>query len=122
MSYEWMDQALCAQIGGSNWFDDEDGDYNAAKRICGNCPVKQQCGDFAQRHEGNVAHSHRYGTWGGQRPRQRAHKPAGRLILDAAEVIRLTNAEWSAQQIADKYGCSTRTVVRVRNRSRQEAA
>lgn len=69
---DWMNDALCAQVGGASdlWFP-EKGGYNAeAHAICGRCPVREVCLQYAL--ENDLA-----GVWGGTSERTR-HVMAGR--------------------------------------------
>jgi WhiB family redox-sensing transcriptional regulator len=65
-----------------------------ALRICGGCPVKQQCLDFA------VQTGERDGIWGGTTPEERArtrrarnHRPARRAWPEATEATEATATE-----------------------------
>lgn len=41
---DWMDEARCAEIGGDDiWFPPKGASVDAAKRICEDCPVRNQC-------------------------------------------------------------------------------
>jgi len=66
----WMDSALCAQIGTDWWFpDDGPGGHSRARRqsvrpICGGCPVRQPCLDWAIRTQPTT------GIWAGYTARQ----------------------------------------------------
>lgn len=63
----WVENALCAEIGGDLWFA-EKGDWATtiwAKLVCRRCPVREQCLAFAL--ENNEPH----GVWGGMTPDQR---------------------------------------------------
>lgn len=65
----WVDDALCAQVGGDNWFASERGrsaEFQLARRLCFSCPVREECLEFA------VNNNIREGVWGGLSPRQRA--------------------------------------------------
>lgn len=68
---DWMVDGHCANAMHDEWFHvDEDGPNTAslitAKRICGTCPVREQCLDYGIRHD-------EWGIWGGlsQRARRR---------------------------------------------------
>lgn len=69
--YAWMDAARCAEIDPDLWIGaGKGGDTVTPKRICGDCPVRRQCGDFAEvihRFEGLAPN----GVWGGLSRQQR---------------------------------------------------
>ena len=44
---EWTESALCAQADPDAWFPDRGRIAAAARRICGTCPVRAQCLDYA---------------------------------------------------------------------------
>jgi WhiB family transcriptional regulator, redox-sensing transcriptional regulator len=69
----WAAQALCAQIDPEAWFPDKGGSTRAAKALCRNCEVREECLAWA------LAHHERYGIWGGlsERERRQIEKPAG---------------------------------------------
>ena len=48
LDVSWMDEALCAQIGGDLWLP-ENGGYSSpvAKQVCGVCPVRFECLEYA---------------------------------------------------------------------------
>lgn len=55
-----MDDALCAQADPDAWFPEHGGGpATAARRICGRCPVRAECLDYA------LARREQYGIWGG---------------------------------------------------------
>jgi DNA-binding CsgD family transcriptional regulator len=125
MSYEWMEQALCAQVGPDVFFP-EVGDSAAArtaKTICTTCPVRAQCQDHVQRLEGGIAQPLRHGTWGATTPKERAllggDTPAA--VRDR-EVVRLSARGLSISEIADRLGCSDRTVNRALATARRTEA
>lgn len=120
-SYEWMDQALCAQVDGDLWFPEASRTYRDAKKICATCPVQQQCNDQAQRLEGNAAHNRRHGTWGGTEPRSRAKKAATSAKAQRdADILRLTAAGRDVTAVAELVGCTDRTVWRVLETHRKQ--
>jgi WhiB family redox-sensing transcriptional regulator len=64
----WVDQALCAQVDAEMFFPEPCGGVKAvrqAKRVCGSCPVREQCLEYA------LAHGERFGVWGGASERER---------------------------------------------------
>jgi WhiB family redox-sensing transcriptional regulator len=83
---EWQVYADCADKPWSWFFGEEEGlghkrhrptmsvaEINRAKDICANCPVQEECLDWAMEH-----HEH-YGVWGGltARERERLHSRQG---------------------------------------------
>jgi WhiB family redox-sensing transcriptional regulator len=68
----WAERALCVQADPDAWFPEksERGLAAIAKRICGHCPVRTQCLDYALSGAdtwGGIA----TGIWGGTTPRER---------------------------------------------------
>ncbi|MCX5431909.1 WhiB family transcriptional regulator [Streptomyces sp. NBC_00257] len=126
MKYEWMDQALCAQVDSSLWY--PEGPRNtsrAALRVCAACPVRAQCADHAAALEGNLSAKYRYGAWGGKSVQQRALEGGAPQVGDRDEqIIRMTDRGMTPAAIAKQLGISDRTVARVRkaHRQQQEAA
>ena len=60
MRYPNFDDASCKEIGTEIFFaeGDEMGNIAAAKKICSNCPVLNECYEWGLHHE-------MYGIWGG---------------------------------------------------------
>lgn len=71
---EWMNRALCREVGGDLFFPDSGGDPTDAKRVCRRCPVNTQCLDYALQFSV-------LGVWGGttecERRRMRRERKAG---------------------------------------------
>lgn len=67
---DWMDDALCAEIGTEMFFPEEGNphgvNYAHGKQVCAACPVAMQCLEYALDNE--IAE----GLWGGVSPRDRA--------------------------------------------------
>jgi WhiB family redox-sensing transcriptional regulator len=61
----WMSDALCAEVGGDQWFPEAGEPTEPAKRVCRQCPVKAECLDYA------VENKIRFGVWGGTSERER---------------------------------------------------
>lgn len=61
----WQEEALCAQVGGDEWFPDKGGSVRDAKRICMACPVREACLQYA------LDNVERFGIWGGKSERER---------------------------------------------------
>ena len=121
---DWMEDARCAQVDPELWHPDGTGStYGDARRICERCPVQRQCAAFAQESEGDVAHSHRHGLWGGELPRQRADQssqPVDFYTQRRQQIIRLHGGGMDAQQIAERVGVGVRTVARVTKAYREQ--
>lgn len=63
---EWQARAACAGMSPDDWFhDDRSSNYDAAKRVCATCTVRDECLQFA------IDNGERYGVWGGLSPKQR---------------------------------------------------
>lgn len=62
---DWVDEALCAQIGGDAWFPELGGASKPAQTVCGECPVRDECLNYAIRN--NISD----GIWGGLSPNAR---------------------------------------------------
>lgn len=62
---DWQDQALCAQSDAEAWFPEKGGSSRDAKKICGRCPVRAPCLDYA------LATRQQHGVWGGMSERER---------------------------------------------------
>jgi len=62
-----MDSARCVEVDPELFFPELDSVWraHAAKKICGGCPVKQECLDYA------LDNRFRDGIWGGLSPTQR---------------------------------------------------
>lgn len=61
----WTHHALCAQVGGDEWFPDQGQSSHAAKAVCRRCPVIAQCLEYALRND------ERHGIFGGLSERER---------------------------------------------------
>ena len=61
----WQEHALCAQVGGDEWFPEIGDSMDDARQICGRCPVATACLRDA------LATDERFGIRGGLSPRQR---------------------------------------------------
>ncbi|MFB7845472.1 WhiB family transcriptional regulator [Streptomyces sp. NPDC056053] len=124
MKYEWMDQALCAQVDPGLFF--SEGPRNTSRkalRICSTCPVQPECAAFASALEGDLTAKYRYGAWGGKSVQQRAIE-GGTPQVDARDeqIIRMTNRGMTPGEIAEQLGISDRTVARVRAAHREQEA
>lgn len=69
---EWMDLALCAEIGGDPFFPEDGSSAGPARQVCRRCEVEEECLAYALRH------GERYGVWGGKSERDRRRITAAR--------------------------------------------
>ena len=65
--FDWMDDAACRGLSSVNFFPEETYNVDAPKAmaVCKQCPVREDCLDFA------VQNNVKYGIWGGLNPVQR---------------------------------------------------
>lgn len=63
--FEWVTDAICVQVGPDPWFVERGESARPAKRVCGGCPVRQQCLQYAL--DAHITE----GIWGGLTPRER---------------------------------------------------
>lgn len=61
----WMDDAICAQTDPDSFFPEKGGSTQDGKRICGLCPAREDCLQYA------LDHDERFGIWGGMSERER---------------------------------------------------
>ena len=61
----WQADDLCAQTDPEGFFPEKGGSTRDAKKVCGSCPVKQQCLEYA------LSNDERFGIWGGMSERER---------------------------------------------------
>jgi len=68
----WQAEALCAQTDPEAFFPEKGGSTRDAKRVCGVCPVREECLKYA------MDNDERFGIWGGlsERERRRLRKQA----------------------------------------------
>lgn len=68
----WMLEAKCLDADPEAFFPEKGGSTREAKRVCGACPVREECLDYA------LANDERFGIWGGlsERERRRAKRLA----------------------------------------------
>lgn len=60
----WMEFAACRQVDAELWFPEVGSSATAAKRICQQCPVLEQCLAYALENQEK-------GIWGGTSEKQR---------------------------------------------------
>ncbi|MDN5791377.1 MAG: WhiB family transcriptional regulator [Micrococcales bacterium] len=61
----WQDHSLCAQTDPEAFFPEKGGSTRDAKKVCVECPVRQECLEYA------LANDERFGIWGGLSERER---------------------------------------------------
>lgn len=62
---DWRELALCAEVGGDQWFPEQGESAAPAKRVCRSCPVTEPCLQYA------LDTDQRWGVWGGKSERER---------------------------------------------------
>lgn len=61
----WVDQAACAGLNPELFYPTRGGPTDSAKAVCGPCPVRTECLDYA------LTTNQPFGIWGGQSERAR---------------------------------------------------
>ncbi len=61
----WMLEARCLDADPEAFFPEKGGSTREAKRICGICPVQEECLEYA------LERDQRFGIWGGMSERER---------------------------------------------------
>ena len=77
MSLEWMDDALCAEVGTEIFFPDRGGNPARALDVCRRCEVRRECLDYVMELEAGTPHGV-MGIWGGTTGTQRAKMKSAR--------------------------------------------
>ncbi|KJK39265.1 transcriptional regulator [Streptomyces variegatus] len=62
---DWQHEALCAQTGADFFFPEPGSSVREAKRICGMCPIRAACLEYA------LDNDERFGVWGGLSEKER---------------------------------------------------
>jgi WhiB family redox-sensing transcriptional regulator len=65
MTMHWMDEAKCRDVSPAKFFPSDGLGVSAAQRICGQCPVIDECLEYA------LANHIDHGVWGGRSERER---------------------------------------------------
>lgn len=86
---DWHSQAVCSQTDPEAFYPEKGGSTREAKRICRECPVLQQCRQWA------IDHDERYGVWGGLSERER--RRLKRDTESVEEPLRLPSIAAAAQ-------------------------
>lgn len=118
MTTNWQSHGRCRETDPEIFFPEAGVPQLEALRICRGCEVRQQCLDFA------LENGER-GVWGGtndadRRRLRRTEHTAHVMPLDPVKALRdatirrLTDEGFSAAQIAERVGCTPRTVTRTR--------
>jgi WhiB family redox-sensing transcriptional regulator len=73
--YDWMSEAACEGVDPDLFFPERGDDTSGAKAVCRECPVREDCLEYA------LANGIRYGIWGGtsERERKRLRRIRARL-------------------------------------------
>ena len=61
----WASEAKCLNADPDVFFPEKGGSTREAKRICGECPVRDECLEYA------LEEDERFGIWGGMSERER---------------------------------------------------
>jgi WhiB family transcriptional regulator, redox-sensing transcriptional regulator len=61
----WMESARCLDADPEAFFPEKGGSTREAKRICGQCEVREECLEYA------LENDERFGIWGGMSERER---------------------------------------------------
>jgi WhiB family redox-sensing transcriptional regulator len=61
----WASEAKCLNADPDVFFPEKGGSTREAKRICGECPVRVECLEYA------LEEDERFGIWGGMSERER---------------------------------------------------
>jgi WhiB family redox-sensing transcriptional regulator len=128
----WQERALCADTSFDLFFPERGESTWPAKRVCVDCPVRNQCLDFA------LDHMEKFGIWGGHSERER--RRLRRLHLrshdlgvftdekderiraiktkqhDTGKTIRVVPAGMDTGEVAEMFDVSVETVRRWRRR------
>lgn len=61
----WREEAACVGVAPRVFFPTEGQTYDAARSVCGRCPVSAECLDFALEVEARCGMAERHGMYGG---------------------------------------------------------
>lgn len=75
---DWWDQAACRRSDPALFYSDRPSDIAEAKRMCTECPVREECLGYA------LANDERHGVWGGLTPVER--RESRDTLLTTAEI------------------------------------
>ena len=88
MDTAWMAQGKCRQLAPATFFPSDGVGVEVARRICGDCPVKEPCLEYA------LFNRIEHGVWGGASERERRRISRGRRL--AAQAAKLKPAKPAA--------------------------
>lgn len=73
----WMASARCLDAEPDTFFPEKGGSTREAKAICADCPVRDDCLEYA------MANDERFGIWGGmaERERRRLKRRGGHVVV-----------------------------------------
>lgn len=106
-------EAACFGQDTELFYSDDTKDIAAAKAICADCPLIQECATWAVQHE-------EFGVFGGLSAKERNLMRGGQPPVDTQLVAKIRAEikfifDASAREVALRFGVQTRTVVRWRN-------
>lgn len=115
---EWRVQALCAKLGDPDMFHSSNAmESRNARKVCIDCPVRQQCLDYALKTQ------QRFGTYGGTTPTERSrmlgkkvHRPIQEQRLRISDSLMAQGH--TLAEIAVRMGITLETLERSRQRAR----
>jgi len=119
MTTNWQAYGRCRETDPEIFFPEAGVPQLEALRICRGCEVRPQCLEFALKNGER-------GVWGGTNDAERrrifrAQQTVPTPFVDPvkamrdATIRRLTEENYSAAEIAERVGCTKRTVVRARS-------
>lgn len=107
MNEPWMDEARCAEVDPDLFFPERGDAAKDAKKVCGGCPVVDQCLQYALKNE------FMDGIWGGTSANERrvmlgkVVQNTGRRRRERIEQMELfVDAGVSGERIAEAFGVS----------------
>lgn len=109
----WRDDALCRQVDPELWFPAKGDPGTEAKQICGLCPARAECLEFA------IETVQRAGIWGGKGDRELRKIRFQRGLTESPKrvsvgrVYELADRGWAVAAIAVEVGCHVDSVRRV---------
>lgn len=104
--YDWRDEASCSTVDPEIFFPTGPGGLSAqqernAKKVCGNCPVRQQCLEWA------LQTGQHTGVWGGLSEKERRGRSP---VRESTMTLCMNRQAWIEGRIAD--GASQKQIAR----------